>query len=197
MLLESEATWRASPRRSRRRVGRGRLQGQKGKWAVINTRSSVEPFLTYSTRDFRDQVWKKYVNRGDIDDAHDNNKVIAEILKLRAERAKLLGYETHAHWRLEDAMAKTPARAMALMEAVWSRRWHGSGRGRRHAGDREQERREAEDCARGTIASMQRKVRKAKYDLDEDEVKPYLQLEKLREGMFWVAGELSASRSTR
>jgi len=81
----------------------------------------MEPFLTYSTRDdLREKVWKNYVNRGDNNDTHDNNKNITEILKLRAERAKLLGFATHAHWRLENSMAKTPERAMALMEEVWT-----------------------------------------------------------------------------
>src|SRR5262249_52054018 len=95
-------------------------KGQKGKWAITNTRSAMEPFLTYSTRDdLREKVWKSYVNRGDNNDAHDNKKIITEILKLRAERAKLLGYPTHAHWRLENAMAKTPENAMALMNSVW------------------------------------------------------------------------------
>jgi peptidyl-dipeptidase Dcp len=95
-------------------------RGRKGEWAVLNTRSSVEPFLTFSARrDLREQVWRSFTTRGDHGDAHDNKALIAEILKLRAERAKLLGYPTHAHWRVEDSMAKTPERAMALMEAVW------------------------------------------------------------------------------
>jgi peptidyl-dipeptidase Dcp len=165
--------------------------GAKGKWAVTNTRSSVEPFLTYSSRDdLREKVWRNYVNRGDNGDAHDNNKTITEILKLRADRAALLGYATHAHWRLEDSMAKTPERAMALMESVWT---PAVARVREEVKDMQ------------TIANKEglkrkiapwdyryyaEKVRKAKYDLDEGEVKPYLQLEKLREGMFWVAGEL-------
>ncbi len=95
-------------------------RGHKGKWAILNTRSSMEPFLTYSDRrDLREKVWRTFYNRGDNGDAHDNNTIITEILKLRAERAKLLGYATHAHWRLENSMAKTPERAMELMEAVW------------------------------------------------------------------------------
>ena len=95
-------------------------RGKKGKWAILNTRSSMDPFLTYSDRrDLREKVWRTYYSRGDNGGAHDNNAIITEILKLRAERAKLLGYETHAHWRLENQMAKTPERAMALMESVW------------------------------------------------------------------------------
>src|SRR6185436_19141151 len=96
-------------------------RGKAGKWAILNTRSSMEPFLTYSDRrDLRERVWRTYFSRCDHGDAKDNNRIITEILKLRAERARLLGYATHAHWRLENAMAKTPERAMALMEAVWT-----------------------------------------------------------------------------
>jgi peptidyl-dipeptidase Dcp len=85
-------------------------RGHKGKWAVLNTRSSMEPFLTYSDRrDLREKVWRTYYSRGDNGDAKDNNRTITEVLKLRAERAKLLGYETHAHWRLENAMARRPS----------------------------------------------------------------------------------------
>ncbi|HSO32019.1 MAG TPA: M3 family metallopeptidase, partial [Labilithrix sp.] len=166
-------------------------RGKKGTWAITNTRSSVEPFLTYSTRDdLREKVWQSFVNRGDNGDAHDNNKLISEVLKLRAERAKLLGYPTHAHWRVEDAMAKTPEKAMALMEEVWT---PAVARVREEVADMQ---------AIATKGGLKRKiapwdyrfyaekVRKAKYDLEEDQVKPYLQLEKLREGMFWVAGEL-------
>jgi peptidyl-dipeptidase Dcp len=92
----------------------------EGKWVITNTRSSIDPFLTYSTRrDLREKAWRLFVNRGDNGDAHDNNKIISEILLLRAQRAKLLGYPTHAHWRVENTMARTPERAMELMEAVW------------------------------------------------------------------------------
>ncbi|ADO69879.1 M3 family metallopeptidase [Stigmatella aurantiaca] len=166
-------------------------RGMKGKWAITNTRSAMEPFLTYSTRrDLREKVWRNYVNRGDNGDARDNNALIAEILQLRAERATLLGYPTHAHWRLENAMAKTPDRATALMEAVWT---PAVARVREEVADMQ-----AIANKEGTKLKIApwdyryyaEKVRKAKYDLDENEVKPYLQLEKLREGMFWVAGEL-------
>ncbi|MCA9136226.1 MAG: hypothetical protein KDB00_05695 [Planctomycetales bacterium] len=85
-------------------------------WAVTNTRSSMDPFLTYSkNRPLREQVWRTYYNRCDNGDEHDNNGIITEILALRRERAKLLGYPTHAHWRLEPTMAKTPEATEALM----------------------------------------------------------------------------------
>jgi peptidyl-dipeptidase Dcp len=166
-------------------------RGQEGRWAIANTRSSVEPFLTYSDRrDLREKVWRVFVSRGDNGDAHDNNRIIAEILKLRAERARILGYETHAHWRVEDQMARTPDRAMGLMEAVWKpavARVHEEVADMQAIADKEGAKITIEPWDYWHYAE---KVRRAKYELDENEVKPYLQLDKLREGMFWVAGQL-------
>ncbi|HYV66913.1 MAG TPA: M3 family metallopeptidase [Myxococcales bacterium] len=166
-------------------------RGKAGQWAIVNTRSSVDPFLTYSTRrDLREKVWRMFIRRGDNGDEHDNNPTIVQILKLRAERARLLGYPTHAHWRLEDSMAKTPERAMALMEAVWKpavARVHEEVADMQAIADKEKAGIRIEPWDYRFYAE---KVRKAKYDLDQSDVKPYLQLEKLREAMFWVAGEL-------
>ncbi|MBX3191291.1 MAG: M3 family metallopeptidase [Labilithrix sp.] len=192
LFLDSEADLAGLPESFRASAAAAaESKGQKGKWAVTNTRSSVEPFLTYSTRDdLREKVWKSFVNRGDNGDAHDNNAGIAEVLKLRAERAKLLGYPTHAHWRLENAMAKTPERATALMEQVWK---PAALRVREEVADMQAIANKAglkRKIAPWDYRFYAEKVRKAKFDLDENEVKPYLQLEKLREGMFWVAGEL-------
>ncbi len=160
-------------------------------WVISNTRSSVDPFLTYSTRrDLREKVWKMFINRGDNGDEHDNNATIARILKLRAERAKLLGFKTHAHWRLDNAMAKTPERAMELMEAVWKpavARVHEEVADMQAIADKGKEGIKIEPWDYRYYAE---KVRKDKYDLDQDEVKQYLQLDKIREGMFYVAGEL-------
>ena len=95
-------------------------RGQQGKYAVLNTRSSMDPFLTYSTeRALREKVWRTYYSRGDNGDTYDNNKNIAEILKLRAERTKLQGYPTFAHRAIEKQVAKTPDAAMALMMKMW------------------------------------------------------------------------------
>ncbi len=168
-----------------------RQQGLTGKWVISNTRSSVDPFLTYSgKRALRERAWKMFVNRGDNGDANDNNEVITEILELRLERAKLLGFETHAHWRLENTMAKTPERALELLEAVWK---PAVARVREEVADMQTY--ADKDGARITIAPWDyryymERVRKERYDLDQNEVKPYLQLDKLRDGMFWVAGEL-------
>ncbi len=162
-----------------------------GNWAITNTRSSMDPFLTYADdRALREKIWRNYYNRGDNGDQHDNNKIIAEILKLRAARAKLLGYETHAHWRMEPTMAKKPQAAMELMQKVWPK---AVARVREEVADMQK----IADQEGGNITIepwdyryYAEKVRKAKYDLDFAEVKPYMQLEKLREGMMWAAGEL-------
>ena len=166
-------------------------KGLKGSWVILNTRSSVEPFLTYAdNRELREKAFRMFVNRGDNGDKNDNKAIITEILQLRAERAKLLGYETHAHWRLENAMAKTPEKAMELMEAVWTpavARVHEEVADMQALADKEGAKIKIEPW---DYRYYMEKVRKAKYDLDQNEIKPYLQLEKLREGMFWVAGEL-------
>ena len=165
--------------------------GRAGKWAVMNTRSSVEAFLAGAERrELREKVWRAFVTRSDHGDAHDNKAIVTEVLKMRAERAKLLGFPTHAHWRLEDSMAKTPERAMGLLEAVWPAavaRVREEVADMQAVADREGAGLRIEPWDYRYYAE---KVRKAKYDLDEDEVKPYLQLEKLREGMFWMAGRL-------
>ncbi|MEL7498176.1 MAG: M3 family metallopeptidase [Planctomycetota bacterium] len=166
-------------------------KAKTAKWCVTNTRSSMEPFLTYADdRELRKVVWTKYYSRGDNGGEYDTNQIITRVLRLRAQRAKLLGYQTHAHWRLEPQMAKTPENAMALMLKVWPK---------------------AVQRVKEEVADMQsiadqlghkltiepwdyryyaEKVRKAKFDLDSNEIKPYLQLERLRQSMMWAAGEL-------
>lgn len=166
-------------------------RGKKGKWAISNTRSSVTPFLTYSNeRKLREQVWRNYYNRGDNGDAHDNNAIIAEILALRHERVALLGYANYASWRLENRMAQTPERASALMDAVWP---SAVARVKQEVKDMQSFANKAGHKLKiepWDYAFYSEKVRKAKYALDSDEVKQYLQLNKLREAMFMVAGEL-------
>jgi peptidyl-dipeptidase Dcp len=166
-------------------------KGQEGKYAITNTRSSMDPFLTYSTnRELRKQVWENYYSRGDNGDDYDNNTLIAEILKLRKERVGLLGYDNYAQWRLQDRMAKNPENAMDLMLKVWPA---ATARVKEEVADMQAVANELGDNI--TIEPWDyryyaEKVRKKKYDLDSDEVKQYLQLDKLTEAMFFVAGEL-------
>ena len=160
-------------------------------WVIRNTRSSIDPFLTYSdNRQLREKAWRMFVSRGDNGDARDNNANITEILRLRAERAKLLGYATHAHWRLEPQMAKTPENAMKLMEGMWPAavaRVKEEVADMQALADKEGAKIKIEPWDYRYYAE---KVRKERYDLDQNEVTPYLQLDKIREAMFWVAGEL-------
>lgn len=166
-------------------------KGREGEYAITNTRSSMDPFLTYSTeRELRKQVWTNYYSRGDNNDAYDNKEIIAEILKLRKERVGLLGYSNFAEWRLQNRMAKNPEKALALMEAVWPA---AIARVSEEVTDMQ-----AVAVANGdniTIAPWDyryyaEKVRKVKYDLDSDEVKQYLQMDKLTDAMHYVAGRL-------
>jgi len=191
ILLKSEDELAGLPQSIRDAAAAAATTKKQTGWLIMNTRSSVDPFLTYSDRrDLREKAWRMFVNRGDNGDEHDNNSTITEILQLRAERAKLLGFKTHAHWRLENSMAKTPERAMELMEAVWKpavARVHEEVADMQALADKEGAKIKIEPW---DYRYYMEKVRKAKYDLDQNEVKPYLQLEKLREGIFWVAGEL-------
>lgn len=192
LVLENESDLTGLPQSQRdSAAAQAVTRKMPGKWVISNTRSSIDPFLTYSDRrDLREKAWRMFVNRGDTPGAHDNNAAISEILALRAERAKLRGYKTHAHWRLENTMAKTPERTMELMEAVWKpavARVREEVKDMQALADRSGARIKIEPWDYRYYAE---KVRKDRYDLDENEVKQYLQLDKLREGIFWVAGEL-------
>jgi len=192
VLLEKESDLAGlSPALREQAAAAASSRGKQGQWAIVNTRSSTDPFLTFATRrDLREKVWRMFIMRGDNGDEHDNNATIARILKLRKEKATLLGYPTYAHWKLEDQMAKTPERTVELMEAVWKpavQRVHEEVADMQAIADKEGARIKIEPW---DYRFYSEKVRKAKYDLDENDTKPYLQLEKLREGMFYVAGEL-------
>jgi len=167
-------------------------------YAILNTRSSMDPFLTYSdNRALREQVWRTYYSRGDNGGEYDNNQIISDILRLREERSRLQGYETFADRALEKRVAKSPANAMDLMMKVWPAAVARV--------DEEVAEMQAIAEAEGADITIQpwdyryyaEKVRLAKYDLDANEVKNYLQLDNLVEGMFWMAGELFGHEFTQ
>jgi peptidyl-dipeptidase Dcp len=159
--------------------------------AIVNTRSAVDPILTFAdNRALRERVWKAFVNRGDNGGASDTNQTIAKIVKTRSDRAKLLGYETHAHWRMQDTMARTPARAQELMERVWP-----AAVARVKEEVRDQQAMARKMGQKITVEPwdyryFQEKVRKERYDLSQDEIKPYFELSNMIDGMFWAAGQL-------
>ena len=169
-------------------VGDARLA--PGSFAIRNTRSVVEPVLTFARdRALREKVWRGFVNRGDNGDAHDTNAIITKIVKARADRAHLLGYGSHADWVINDKMAKTPARALDLMMRVWPSAV---------ARVNEEVAEMAPLARKDGVASIepwdyryyQEQVRKAKYDLSEDELKPYFEQSNLIRGMMWSAEQL-------
>ena len=160
-------------------------RGHEGEYAVTNTRSSMDPFLTYSNnRELREKVWRNYYSRGNNGDEHDNNKVIENILKLRDERVELLGYDNFAQWRLQNRMAKTPEKAMELMEDVWPA---ALARVDQEIADMQDvAEKEGKDI---TIKPWDyryymEKVRQEKYDLNSEEVKQYLELGNLTQALF-------------
>ncbi|MBP6380697.1 MAG: M3 family metallopeptidase [Sphingorhabdus sp.] len=165
----------------------------KGKtgWAVANTRSAIQPFLENSPRrDLREKIWRAFTMRGDNGDANDTNATIAEILKLRQQRAELLGFETHAHYRMADTMAKEPEKAMDLMMKVWPA---AVARVKEEVADMQAI--ADKEKAGITIEPWDyryyaEKVRKAKYDLDQNELKPYFQLDNMVAAMFDAANKL-------
>ncbi|MUP47476.1 M3 family peptidase [Gramella sp. BOM4] len=166
-------------------------RGQEGKYAVTNTRSSMDPFLTYSTeRDLREKVWETYYSRGDNKDEFDNNEIISQILKLRDERVELLGYDNYAEWRLQNRMAKNPENAMDLMMKVWP-----AALARVEEEVADMQKIADQENAGITIKPWDyrfyaEKVRQEKYDLDSEEVKQYLELGNLTQALFFTAGEI-------
>jgi peptidyl-dipeptidase Dcp len=167
----------------------------EGKWVVVNTRSSVDPFLTTSARrDLREQVWKAFKNRGDNGNDNDTNALITRIVELRAKRAALLGYPSHAHWRMANTMAVDPKRAEELMMRVWPA---AVARVREEVAD--MTKLAKQDFAKlGKNVTFEpwdylyyaEKVRKAKYALDQDELKPYFELNNMIAASFYMAEQL-------
>ena len=168
-----------------------RAAGQDGKWLFTTHKPSMIPFLQYAdNRDLREQLHKAYCARGDNDNEHDNKEILVEMANLRLERARLLGYETHAHYILEKRMAKKPEDVYGLLKPIWNA---------------------ALPVARNEVREMQsmidrdggdfklahwdwwyyaEKLRREKYDLDEEELRPYFELENVRNGMFQVCTNL-------
>lgn len=166
-------------------------KGKEGKWVFTLSNPSVMPFLQFAdNRELRKQIWEAYKNRGDNGNGKDNNAILVKIANLRLEKAKLLGYPTHADYVLEEAMAENPANVYKLLNDLWK---PAIARAKN----------EAEDIRKEIAASGEsfkpepydwryytEKVRQKKYALNEDEIKPYFSLDKVREGAFDLATKL-------
>jgi peptidyl-dipeptidase Dcp len=158
---------------------------------VVNTRSSVDPFLTFSTnRALRQRVWTTFKNRGDNGDANDTNQIIADILRLRQERATILGFETHAHLRMADTMAQDPDRAQDLMMRVWPAavaRVHEEVADMQAIANRQRANITIEPWDYNYYAEQ---VRRDRYSLNQNEVREYFVLDNMVEGAFYMANQL-------
>jgi peptidyl-dipeptidase Dcp len=165
--------------------------GHPGKYAVTLARSSVEPFLQFSDRrDLRETAFRAWEARGENGGKTDNRAIAAEMVRLRAERARLLGYETYAHYRLADTMAKTPRAALDLLESVWT-----PGVVSARKDEEALQQIAAGEGGNFKVAPwdwryLSEKRRKAEFDFDEGELKPYLQLDRMIEAAFYAANRL-------
>jgi len=166
-------------------------RGLKGRYVITLSRSSIEPFLQFSKRrDLREQAFKAWASRGDNNNETDNKAIIAEMAALRAERAKLLGYETFADFKLSDTMAKTPDAVLKLLNDVWA-----PARARAEA---ERDDLQALAQAQGDNIVIESwdwrfysdQVRMARHNLDEATIKPYFQLDRIIEAAFETAHRL-------
>ncbi len=166
-------------------------RGRPGEHAVTLSRSLAEPFLTFSTRrDLRETVFRAFTGRGEGGDENDNGEIVATILRLRAEKARLLGYDTFAALKLDDTMAKTPDAVMELLEPVWAK-----ARERAAADEAELARLAAAEGANDGIAPWDwrhyaQKLKAERFAFDEALLKPYLRLEKIIAACFDVANRL-------
>jgi peptidyl-dipeptidase Dcp len=162
-----------------------------GQYAITLARSSVESFLQFSARrDLREKVFQAWIKRGENGGLTDNRAIIAEMVALRAKRAKLLGFATYADYRLDDQMAKTPQAARRLLDEVWGR-----ARAKANAEREALQAMIAEEGGNFALAPWDwhyytEKLRKARFDLDEAEIKPYFQLDKMIEAAFETARRL-------
>lgn len=192
MVLDGEADLAGLPEWARAAAAAAASErGLEGKYVITLARSSIETFLAVSTRpDLREKAFAAWVSRGETGGESDNRAIIAEIARLRTETAQLLGHPTYAHFRLADQMAKTPEAVAGLLDTVWQR---GRARALREAADLEAL--IAEEGGNRKLAAADwrhyaEKLRKRRFDLDEAELKPYFQLDKMIEAAFYTAGRL-------
>jgi peptidyl-dipeptidase Dcp len=173
-------------------------EGMEGKWIFTTQKPSMLPFLQYAeNRDLRKKLYDAYLNRGNNGDELDNNKILADIVRIRADRAKLLGYRTHADIVLETRMAKTPDNVLNLLNDLLNRALP--------VAQRERDEMQQIVVAEGGTFKLEpqdwwyyaEKLRKSKYNLDDNELRPYFSLDNVRDGAFAVANKLYGITFTR
>lgn len=172
--------------------------GEEGKWLFTLHNASRLPFLQYSeNRNLREQIYKAYINRGNNNDANDNKNVIAQIIKLRLEKANLLGYDNYSSFVLDECMAKSPATVMDFLNNLWK---YTLPKTKAEAAELQKmmdEEKKGEKLEAWDWWYYTERLRKAKYDLNEDELKPYFRIENVRDGAFDVAKKLYGINLTK
>ena len=165
--------------------------GMDGQWVFTTQKPSMIPFLQYGeNRNLREKLYMGYINRGNNGNEYDNKALLSELLNLRTERAQLLGYESHSHYVLEPRMAQVPDHALALLNRLWDAALPIAKKERE-----EMQKIIDKEGGKFQLASWDwwyyaEKLRKQKYDLDENELRPYFMLDNVREGAFMTANKL-------
>jgi len=168
-----------------------KAKGKEGKWIFTLSNSSVMPFLQYSSnRELRKQIWNAYQTRGNHDDAYDNKTNAVELANLRGQKARLLGYKSHSTYVLEESMAKTPENVNKLLNDLWKPALEIA---KTEAAD--VQKLMVKEGVKGAVQPYDwryytEKIRKERFDLDEEELKPYFSLENVRKGVFQVTEKL-------
>lgn len=165
--------------------------GLRNKWVFTTHKPSLIPFITYSSkRELREEIYKAYINRGNNDDEYDNKKLVNDFVRLRVEKAKLLGYDSYADYVISDEMAKTPEAVYDLLDQIWTPSLEGA------KGELEEMNKLLQkDIPGATFESWDwwyyaEKVRKKNYALDEEVLKPYFALKNVQAGVFLLANRL-------
>ena len=168
-----------------------KADGQPGKWLITLHNASRLPFLQYSAnRPLREKVYKAYINRGNNNDKNDNKKIITDIVALRLEKARLLGYDCYSNFVLDNTMARNSATVMDFLNNLWR---YALPKAKAEAAELQKlmdKEAKGEKLQAWDWWYYTEKLRKEKYDLEEDEIKPYFKLENVREGAFTVANKL-------
>jgi len=168
-----------------------KAKGKEGKWVFTLSNSSVMPFLQYSSnRELRKQIWNAYQTKGNHDDELDNKKNAIDMANLRGQKARLLGFKSHSNYVLEESMAKTPENVNKLLNDLWKPALEIA---KTEASDIQKMM--AKDGIKGAVQPYDwryytEKIRKERFDLDEEELKPYFSLENVRKGVFQVTEKL-------
>ncbi len=168
-----------------------KAKGKEGKWVFTLSNSSVMPFLQYSSnRDLRQTLWNAYQKRGNNDNQYDNKEVVKQIANLRMEKAQLLGYKNHAAYVLEESMAKNPENVNALLNKLWLPALEKAKVESSDIAAMMRKEGIQENVTPADWRYYSEKIRKERFDLDEQEMKPYFSIDQVRDGVFQVTENL-------